>query len=94
VKLHHVTETYVLTNPVLFGRSLPLLWKKLSDSRNKPSDLWKKPWRRRTTNAFQKGVPNRGINFKDATVSLHHTILTGVMHVSLAFPGGKMPETL
>jgi len=36
-------------------------WKKISDSRKKPSDLR----RRRTANAFQKGVPNRGINFKD-----------------------------
>ena len=56
------------TNPALFGRSLLILWKKLSDSRKKPFDFLKKPsglQRSRAANAFQKGVPNRGINFKD-----------------------------
>ena len=44
--------------------------KKLSDSWKKPSDLRKKPsslQRRRATNAFQKGVPNRAI-LKTCTV--------------------------
>jgi len=43
--------------------------KKLSDSQKKPSDFQKKPSglrRSRAANTFRKGVPNRGINFKDA----------------------------
>ena len=67
-KLQRVSETYVCTNPVLFGRSLPIL-RKNSDSRMKPSNFQKKPSglrRSRAANAFWKGVPNHGINFKDA----------------------------
>ena len=68
MKLHRVSETYACTNSALFG-SLLLLWKILSDSRKKPSDFRKKPSglrRSRAANVFRKGVPNRGINFKDA----------------------------
>ena len=65
---YHVSETYVCMNTALFGRSFLHLRKKPYDSRKKPSDLRKKPsglrWRC-TANAFRKGVPNRGINFKD-----------------------------
>ena len=58
----------VCTNPAVFGRSLPILRNKLSDSRKKPSNFRKKPSglrRSHAANAFRKGVPNRCINFKD-----------------------------
>ena len=45
---------------------------KISDSRKKPSNFRKKPSglrRSRAANAFRKGVPTRGINFKD----VYHT---------------------
>jgi len=45
------------------------LRKKPSDSQKKPSDFRKKPSslrRSRAANTFRKGVPNHGINFKDA----------------------------
>ena len=59
----------VCTNPALFRRSLPILRKKLSNSRKKPSDFRNKPSglrRSHAANAFRKGIPNCGINFKDA----------------------------
>ena len=73
------SETYMCTNPALFGRNLLRIWKKPYDSWKKPSGLRKKPFRfaeeafrlrlRCTANAFWKGVPNCGINFKDAYCS-------------------------
>jgi len=40
-KIHKqsVSETYVYTNPALFGRSIQLLRKKPSDSQKRPSNL-------------------------------------------------------
>ena len=55
--------------PSALRKKPSILRKKLSDSRKKPSDFWKKPSglrRSRAANAFRKGIPNRGINFKDA----------------------------
>ena len=66
MKLHCISETYVSTNPALFGRSLPLIQKKPSDSRKKPSNSWKKPfdlWHSCTANAFWKNVLNVGVIF-------------------------------
>jgi len=51
-------ETYVCTDLPLFGRSLPLLWKKPSDSRKKPFDMWCSC----VANAFQKSF---GVIFFD-----------------------------
>ena len=81
-------ETYVCTIPALFRRSLPLLQKILSDSRKKPSDLRKKPSglrRRSAANAFRKGIPNRGMNFKDVyhtLVNLMAALSTGITTMS------------
>ena len=59
-----------------YGRSLPLLRKKLSESRKKPSALR----RRRAANAFRKDFPKFGINFKDAyRTSLAHSPHTNQM---------------
>ena len=68
-KLHCISETcnYVCKPSVLWKKPSASS-EKLSDSRKKPSGLQKKPSnlrQRRTTNAFQKGVTNCGINFKD-----------------------------
>ena len=60
-KLHHIFETYVCMDLPLFGRSLPLLWKKPSDSRKKPLDLW----RSCAANTFQKNVLSVGVIFFD-----------------------------
>jgi len=59
--------------------------KKLSNSRKKTCDLQKKPsglWWRRTANAFRKGIPNRGINFKDAYRINKHVNFSKCMYTS------------
>ena len=86
-RLHRILETYVCTNPALFGRSLPRLRKKPYDSRKKPSSLQ----RRRATNAFWKGVLNSGINFKDAyrTSSKRTHVLMYIMMGSVTAQGSS-----
>ena len=66
------------------------LWKKLSDSRKKPSDFRMKPSGLRQShaaNAFRKGVPNHGINFKHAyRISLELWQLTCKLALQVACP--------
>ena len=45
LKLHNISETSVHANPVIFARSLPLLWKMLSNSQKKPSNLQQSTWK-------------------------------------------------
>ena len=86
--------TYVCMNPALFRRSLLRLWKKPYDSWKKPSNLQKKPsslrWRH-AVNTFRKGIPNSGINFKDAyrTSSKHTHVLMYIMIGSVTAQGSS-----
>jgi len=44
-ELNNILETSVHANPVIFARSLPLLWKMLSNSQKKPSNFQQNMWK-------------------------------------------------